>query len=135
MLLVIDANIVISSLIKDSKTREIIMSGKFSFVSPDYLLDEIYKYKDYIKQKANLAESDIDTLIWIVLKRVTIVPYDRYRLRIAEASRIMSNDTKDVPYVACYLQEKCDAIWTNDSDYLGKPEINIIGSNYLLELL
>ena len=41
MKLVIDTNIVISALIKDGKTREIIMSGKFELVSPDFVLDEM----------------------------------------------------------------------------------------------
>jgi predicted nucleic acid-binding protein len=44
MILVIDANCVIAALIKNNKSREIIISHKFDLVSPDYLLDEINKY-------------------------------------------------------------------------------------------
>ena len=37
MILVIDANSVISALLKDSKARQIIVSGKFSLVTPEFL--------------------------------------------------------------------------------------------------
>ncbi len=35
-MLIVDANIVIAALLKDSKTRQIIVSGKFELASPDY---------------------------------------------------------------------------------------------------
>lgn len=135
MLLVIDANIVVASLIKEGKVREIIMSEKFSLVSPDYLLSEIHKYREYIRQKAGLTETEMDALLETVLKRIKIIPRDRYQSRIAEAGRIMDSDINDVPYVACYLQVVCDGIWTNDSDYSDKRGINIVSTDYLLGLV
>lgn len=52
MIILIDANIVISALIKDGKVREIITNKKFEFVSPDFILEEINKYKEYICEKS-----------------------------------------------------------------------------------
>ncbi len=37
MKIVIDTNMVIAALVKDSKAREVIMSNKFDFVSLDFM--------------------------------------------------------------------------------------------------
>ncbi|MHA1489373.1 MAG: PIN domain-containing protein [Promethearchaeota archaeon] len=44
MKLIIDANIIISGLIKDSTNRKIILSPKFEYFSPEFLLKELNKY-------------------------------------------------------------------------------------------
>ena len=43
MLLVVDTNIIISSLIKDSKTREILLSADIQFITPEWVHAEIKK--------------------------------------------------------------------------------------------
>ena len=47
-MLVIDTNILISAMLKDSTTREIIVKGDLEILYPAFLLDEVMKYKDYI---------------------------------------------------------------------------------------
>ena len=45
----------------------------------------------------------------------------------------MKDDIKDIPYVACFLAKKCDAIWTNDTDFWGKPGIKAVDTADLLK--
>ena len=42
--LVIDANIILSALIKDSITRKILVGSAIEFYAPDYLIEEVEKY-------------------------------------------------------------------------------------------
>ncbi|MEK6837186.1 MAG: PIN domain-containing protein, partial [Nanoarchaeota archaeon] len=51
------------------------------------------------------------------------------------AIKIMKEDVKDAPYVACYLALKCDCVWTNDTDYEGKEEVKVFSTEKLLGLI
>lgn len=117
MEIVIDTNMVIAALIKDSKAREIIMNNKFKFVSPDFVLEEINKYKEEICKKSGLSKEEFELLMMLIFERIDIIPTLDYEMYKKNAKEIMKDDIKDVPYVACYLALKCDGIWTNDHDY------------------
>ena len=135
MKLVIDTNIVISALIKDGNTREIIVSGKFELVSPDFVLEETYKYEGYICEKAGLTKDEFELLMALIFQKITVVPSNEYEARKGTAKKIMKQDIKDVPYVACYLALKCDGIWTNDDDYEDVKEIEVVSTSELSGLL
>ena len=135
MKLVIDTNIIISALIKDSKSREIIMSGKFELVSPDFVLGEIGKYESYICAKSELIKEEFELLMALIFQKITVTPSHEYEAYKEAAEKIMKRDVKDVPYVACYLALKCDGIWTNDADYEGKKEIKTVSTAELSRLL
>ncbi len=124
--IVVDANIIIAALIKNSRVRRILSKNMHEFVSPDFVLEEIEKYKDYICEKSGLKKEDIDILLTMLLQTITILSTEEYTSSLSKALEIMKNDKKDVPYVACYLAWNCDAIWTNDKDFEGKEEIIII---------
>ncbi len=134
MKLVIDANMAIAALIRDSKARQLILSGSFELSSPNFILQEIYKYEKDICKKAGLAKDDFELLIALVFERVTIIPRQDYEAQMHMAGKIMKQDIKDVPYVACYLALKCNAIWTSDPDFDGKKGIKIVTTAALLEM-
>ena len=71
----------------------------------------------------------------MLLRHIRIVPKSEYGKEVDEAMKIMENDVRDAPYVACYLALKCDGIWTNDADYDNKAGIRIVSTGYLLKLL
>ncbi len=54
MRLVIDSNRVMAALLKNSLTREILLDSRFEFYSPDYLLTELRKHKNYPLGKAKM---------------------------------------------------------------------------------
>lgn len=132
MRIVIDANIVIAALVKDSRVRETILNSNFEFVSPDFLLEEIYKYENYICRKSGLSKEEFELLISLVLECIKIVPVSDYKDSMNRAKEIMDEDTKDVPYVACYLALKCGGIWTNDTDYDNKSVTKVLRTKDLI---
>ncbi len=135
MKIVIDTNMVIAALVKDSKAREVIMSSKFEFISPDFVLEEIGKYKDEICRKSGLSAYEFELLMALIFESINIIPAFDYETCKENAKIIMKDDMKDVPYVACCLALKCDGIWTNDPDYKEKKEIRIFSTAELLELM
>ena len=53
MKLLVDANIIISALIKDSKVREILTEKKFEFISPDFILEDYLLKKGLIDKRTD----------------------------------------------------------------------------------
>ena len=135
MSLVIDANCIIAALIRNSKSREIIISGKFDLVSPDYLLDEINKHLEYITKKSGVPLEELKLLLALLIRKIRIVPHGDYKAKTSLAQKIMRKDVKDVPYVACCLALNCDGIWTNDADFEGQEAVKLFSTEQLSHLL
>src|SRR3989344_950019 len=133
MRILIDANIIISALIKNSKARGILTKKKFEFISPDFILEEINKYKEYICEKSGLSKEEFELLMVLIFDNIKIIPKKEYENYLDKAKEIMEEDIKDITYVACYLALNCDYLWTNDSDFDNKKEIKIIDIAKLLE--
>lgn len=134
MILVVDANVVLAALIKNGRTREVLMSHKFRFVAPDFLKEEIEKHGKYVKEKAGLTDSEFNVLISLIFSEIEIIPQTEYHPTIRKAKELIE-DVKDTTYVACYLALKCDAIWTNDDHYKEGMGLKIVKTEYLLNLM
>ncbi|MDO8428350.1 MAG: PIN domain-containing protein [Candidatus Diapherotrites archaeon] len=132
MYIVIDTNIVIAALIKDSKAREVLMNENFDFISPDFVLDEIHKYESYIREKSDLSKEAFETLMTLLFENIKLIPEEEYASSKERAKEIMAEDIKDVPFVAVYFALNCDGIWTNDLDYKNKKELKIFSTKDLL---
>lgn len=135
MKIIVDSNVIIAALIRDSKNREIIKNNKFDFITPDFVVAEIWKYKDYLTDKINISDKDFELLLNLILKNIKIIPVEKYKNSLSKAKEIMKNDLKDSPYVACYLELKCNGIWTHDPDFECKEGIKLFKTKDLLDLL
>ncbi|MBU3924300.1 MAG: hypothetical protein KJ592_05260 [Nanoarchaeota archaeon] len=65
MRLVVDSNILLSGLIRDGKTRELLIDSPFDLYAPDSLVREVKKYKDYILKKSGLVDGEFEILFII----------------------------------------------------------------------
>ena len=134
MILVVDANSVISALIKNNWARRVIVSDTFDLVSPEFLTEELEKNNAYMIKKTGMPKGDLNLLLLLLLKHIHIIPKEEYEGRMTEAESLMEKDLKDVPYVAVYLALKCDGIWTNDKHY-DKNELRVFKTESLLKLI
>lgn len=117
MKLVIDSNVVISALVKESVTREIILDSKYEFISPDYLISEIERHKELIKEKSGLSERNLEAVLHLLLGEVEILPREEYEFSLKEAENILGEvDPKDVPFLACGVAKNCP-IWSDDKHF------------------
>ena len=88
---VIDANVIISALIRDSKSRELLTLSPFTLYSPDTLLGSIEKYKDEFIEKSGLTVEDFETLLNFILEKVTIIEQEGYESKLKQADEIIGH--------------------------------------------
>ena len=117
MELVIDANVVISALIADSKTRELIVTLEPDLLTPAFVHDEIENYEDLIVEKSGMKPTRVAQFIDLLFQYIDVVPAREFYPAIESADRAIGDtDPDDVLYLACAIA--CDAaIWSDDSDF------------------
>ncbi len=54
MKIVVDTNRIMSALLRDGTSREIIIFGDIEFVTPEHAIEEIKKYKNMLLEKAGI---------------------------------------------------------------------------------
>ena len=104
MNIVIDTNILLSALITDSKTREIIVALDHQFYAPETIIDETLKHEDMILQKSGLKKEDLDELLSTLLKYVHIIPNEILQQNLPAAKKEMKEiDKDDVVFLAAAM--------------------------------
>lgn len=126
MRIVVDTNILISSLIKDSITREILLLPYMDFYLPEFALEEVEAHKVKISKLSGLSSDEIDFFLDLLLENISIVPAQTIRPYLKEAEKIIGNiDPGDIPFVALALAVDNDGIWTNDKHFKKARKIKI----------
>ncbi|SRR3989344_6858371 len=124
MKIVVDSNRVIAALIKDGTTREILFNRNFKFFAPEYIRDEIEKYKNEIIQRADINNKEFEILISLIFEYITIVPKSEYNSFIDKLKNEIS-DINDLAYFAACLSIKADGIWTHDLHFKEQEKYKI----------
>ena len=103
MKLVLDTNILISALIRESIIRKILVISGIEFLVPEFTFEEINKHKKEILKKSGLNASQFDLLMTTLKENLTIIP--KYEIRkIKEAKEIMDKiDPNDTVFIALAL--------------------------------
>lgn len=117
MKLVVDANVVISALIADSKTRELIVTLEPDLLTPKFVYDEIENYTELIVEKSGMSPERVAQFIDLLFQYIEVVPADEFypHIEAAEAA-IGETDPDDVLYIACALAKDAD-VWSDDTDF------------------
>ena len=133
MRLVIDTSVLISSLIKDSVTREILLLPFMKFYLPEYALEEIEVHKTKISRLSGLSLDEIDIILNLLLENISITPAQTIQPFLAEAERIIGGiDPSDIPFVALALSIDNDGIWSSDKHFERIGQIKVWKTSDLL---
>jgi len=117
MRLVIDANVVISALIADSKTRELIVTLEPDLLTPAFVYDEVENYEELIVKKSGMEPDRVTQFIDLLFQYIEVVPADDFYPAIERANAAIGDtDSNDVLYLACAIASDA-AIWSDDSDF------------------
>lgn len=136
MKLVIDTNVIISALIRDSFLRLIVLYGNLDLISPEFTLDEVTKYEQIILDKSGLSEEDFEDLFLTILDKIELIPKEQYSFYMSEAENIIGKiDIKDVPFIACALATNADGIWSEDRHFEKQDRIKVFKTKDVLEIL
>ena len=133
MKFVVDANVIISSLIScTGKTCEILFSDKLKLYVPEFLLDELEKYKKEISEKSWLSKEKINILFSLISLNLQIIPFSQFKEFIEKASKICP-DSKDIEYFALALKLNCP-LWSNDKK-LKQSSLKVLTTSEVMDLL
>ncbi len=133
MKMVVDANVVISALVKSSITREVLLYPYIDYYSPDFLLKEIDNHKVEISAKAGKGYR---RALELITKKLMIMPDYFYENKMQEANKIIGGiDRDDEPYIALALELSADGIWSYDDDFRKQHRVNVFSTSNLLLLI
>ena len=115
MKLVVDTNVILSALIRNSTSRSIILNPNQGFFIPEFALDEVERNYDVLSDKSGLPLEEIHLLYDILKLKLEIVAAEDLLDHYEKAENALAKvDEKDVPFLAAALSIDCDGIWSND---------------------
>lgn len=132
--LVVDSNVFVAAILKDSITRRLLLSRQFSLLTPDTTTDEILAHDERFARAAGIALESFYDVAHDILEPVQTVPMQEYAAQWGEAVRLMAkHDPDDVPFVAVALAVPNDGIWTNDPHFSHLKRVPIWRTHRVLE--
>ena len=135
MIVIIDTNIIISALIKNSITRKILIHSNLRFKYPEVSLQELYKYKSYIMEKAGYNEEQLEAVINKLLEHIDLMHLDLITPWLNASKEIMEKiDINDAVFIAASLALDKAVIWSDDADFERQDIINIIKTKDLISM-
>ena len=127
MKIVLDVNIILSALIRDSITREIILNSLFEFYFPEPSLHKIRMYKNYILEKSGLTDDGYGKLMETLFKYIRLVPTEEIEKNWDEAKKIMEHiDPEDVVFIATALSVADSVIWSDDRHFEKQDKVKVL---------
>ena len=132
---VIDSNILISALIKDSTTRKIIIESGMSFYYPEISLSEIFNYEKDIMKKGGYNKNTLISILDRLLQHINLVPLEIFSNKLNEAKKIMGNiDINDTIFIATALALDNAVIWSDDKDFDRQKRIKVTKTKDMIKL-
>ncbi len=135
---VIDTNILMSALIKDTNYSVKLLKSEFlDLYYPEDGLSEIEYFRDYIISKRDRTSQikSFDYALKFILESVHVIPLELYSSSFKDAYEIMKNiDEKDTPFLALALQLKCP-VWSNDKHFKKQSITEVYTTEKISKLL
>ena len=136
MRLVIDTNVFMAGLLKDSIVRKVLSSENIQFFIPEHALDELEKHKNTLIKKANINVAEFDEMVSLLLENIELVPESKIKAKFNEAEDVMKDiDIKDSPFMAAVLSIECDGLLTFDEHFQKQNKIKIFKIKDLINIL
>jgi predicted nucleic acid-binding protein len=135
MKIVLDTNIIISALIRESLVRFLIINSPYKLFLPEFSFIEIKKHLPLIKKKSGLSEQEITIIMEILLRNIKIIPGETLIKYHKAAFKIMGKiDRDDVEFIAAALSVKDAIIWSDDAHFKRQNKIKVLNTKEILSL-
>ena len=131
--LVIDANILFASLIRDGPTAELLFAEDLDLNAPRFLLEEMDKHRELLLEKTHRTSADFDNFEKILKRRIRFVPKEESEEWLKPAEGI-SPDPGDIPYFALALRLGC-GIWSNDAILKDQKAVAVHSTKDIIQML
>ncbi len=80
MTIILDTNIVISALIRNSVVRKILLLPTLDFLLPEFAIEEIYHHKSKICKLSRIDKEELELPISLILQNVNVSPVMKFYL-------------------------------------------------------
>ena len=135
MKVVIDSNVLISALIKESTTRKLIVESDLEFYYPEISLHEIRKHRNLVIEKSGIGEQEYAKMLNVLLSRITLVPEEHIQQKLEEAANILNKiDPDDVVFLATALSMPDSVIWSNDKDFERQDKVKGLKTKEMIKV-
>lgn len=136
MNVIVDSSEIISAIIKDGKTREIIINSWPEFLMPLVVFEEIEKYESLLIDKSGLSKEEVWEIIKKLCKYITLIPDEVLRPYIYEGLKLIGeSDEEDSLFIASALAYQGSIIWSDDKHFKNQDKIKVYTTKELIGLL
>ena len=137
MLLVVDANTVLSALLSGGKTFDVFLANKrlkrFELIAPEFLFSEISRHFDEMLRRSKLSPEELARIFKFVKEEIEFVPFEEFSEYADEAEKVAPH-AKDVQYFALALAFDC-GIWSQEKAFKKQSRVKVLSTAKLIELL
>jgi len=131
--IVVDANPLVSMLIKPGDTVDLLFVDEMELVAPALLFVEIERNKEMIVEKSELSREEIDKFILILKARIEIISEEQFILYREKAEQVCPH-AKDITYFALALYMNC-SIWSNEKKLKEQSNIKVYATHELMRMV
>ena len=130
--LVVDANSFFAALIKSGETERLFFVDQLHFYAPEFLMDEIEKYRQTLLRKTHRSEMEFERFMRTLQKKIHFIPMEEIKPLMPIARKI-SPDPNDTTYFAVALKIGA-SIWSNDKPLRNQNVVRIYTTKELIDL-
>ena len=126
---VVDASVLVASLMADGRARHALLHSPFSLYVPPRVFEELQAKAEKIAKRARLDRTVVDALLADLRSRIEVVPDALLApfLPDARARAVAAGAEGDEDYVAAALALDVP-IWTYDRDFARIRGVRVIGT-------
>jgi len=135
MLVVVDANVVFSALIRKGKPFKVFIANKifrvFEFVAPEFLFFEIGNKINKLLSKTKLTKEELSEAFLFIKKEIEFISFDAFSDKLTEAKEL---NFKDSPYLALALKLSCP-IFSGDKGLKEQKRVPVLNPSEALLII
>ncbi len=136
MKIVVDANVVIAALARQSVTKEVLLYPFIDYYTPDFLLEELVEHEEEIISKMKTDEFGYKKALEVITKKIKIVKRDAYVQFLNQAHEIIGKiDKDDEAYIAVALGIKANGVWSYDPHFKQQKAIKLFSTGELIRII
>ena len=137
MRFVVDANVVISAMVKKGVTFDVFLLNsvlrKFEFVAPEFLMVEVEKHREELSRETKLPEDEFNEVMEFLIGEIDLVPSSQFSDFLAKGKEV-SPHPKDFEYFALALKLGCP-LFSGDPALKRQPSVKVLFPREMLDLL
>lgn len=132
MRLVLDNNILFTLIKPDSVSSYLFASVNCEFIAPDFIKEELDKYKKECMSKSKLSEHEFEIRKRNIEKSIRFFEESEYENFLVKAVNNLG-DPKDSPYLALALATE-SKIWSNDQHLKHQSLVKVFKTKDMIKL-